>query len=115
MWISEKYCKNWGFKEAIRELLQNQYDGIISKITSKENMVVKGVGPKYFINGISKYLNYDFMSNQRYLFKIYGKIRYNKNNHSLAISNQGKLFFGDFLFGNNKEEKNNDDIIGKYT
>jgi len=29
MWISEKYCKSWGLKEAIREFIQNQYDCVM--------------------------------------------------------------------------------------
>ena len=35
MWISEKYCKNWGLREAIREFIQNQYNGVIAKIETK--------------------------------------------------------------------------------
>ena len=112
MWISEKYCKNWGFKEAIREFIQNQHDGIITKINSKENILVKGIGPKFKINGISKYLDFDIMNKND--LKIYGKIRYDKENEYLSISNEGQLFLGDFLFGNSKEELNNPDIIGKY-
>ena len=43
MWISEKYCKNWGLKEGIREFIQNQFDGIISIIESKYNLYVSKV------------------------------------------------------------------------
>ena len=36
MWISEKYCKSWGLREAIREFIQNQYDGIITEVGTKK-------------------------------------------------------------------------------
>jgi len=44
MWISEKYFKSWGLKEAIREFIQNQYDGVITQIGTKKNLKVKKVG-----------------------------------------------------------------------
>ena len=51
MWISEKYCKNWGLREGIREFIQNQYDGIITKIESKKNLKVNKVGGEYLNDG----------------------------------------------------------------
>ena len=30
-WISSKYVSNWGLHESIRELLQNQIDGLTEK------------------------------------------------------------------------------------
>ena len=91
MWISEKYCKNWGLREAIREFIQNQYDGVIAKIESKKNLKVVKIGEKYTINGINQYLEYDFMKiNEK---KIYGKIRYNKYKKKLSISNEGGIIF----------------------
>ena len=95
MWISEKYCKNWGLKEAIREFIQNQYDGVITKIESKKNLKIKKIGDEYSINGINQYLEYDFMKiNEK---KIYGKIRYNKYKKKLSISNEGELYLADFF------------------
>ena len=112
MWISEKYCKNWGLREAIREFIQNQYDGVIAKIESKKNLKVVKIGEKYTINGINQYLEYDFMKiNEE---KIYGKIRYNKYKKKLSISNEGELFLADFLLGGSKEELSNPDIIGVF-
>ena len=46
--------------------------------------------------------------------KIYGKIRYDKNNKILSISNEGELSLSDFLLGGSKEELNNQDIIGLF-
>ena len=34
-WISMNYCRNWKIWEGIREILQNQLDGIIMKIGKK--------------------------------------------------------------------------------
>ena len=101
MWISEKYCKNWGLREAIREFIQNQYDGVIAKIESKKNLKVVKIGEKYTINGINQYLEYDFMKiNEE---KIYGKIRYNKYKKKLSISNEGELFLADFYLEDQKK------------
>ncbi len=49
MWISEKYCKNWGLKEGIREFLQNQYDGII-EIIGKDKLNIEPIGNYYELN-----------------------------------------------------------------
>ena len=46
MLISEKYCKNWGLNEGIREFLQNQYDGIITAIKTKKNLKIIKIGYK---------------------------------------------------------------------
>ena len=97
MWISEKYCKNWGLKQAIREFIQNQYDGIITKIKSKKEL---------------KILEFDFIKNDDN--KILGKIRYNKSKKILSISNIGELSLADFLLGGSKEEQNNPNLIGVF-
>ena len=112
MWISEKYCKNWGLREAIREFIQNQYDGVITKIESKKNLKVVKIGDEYTINGIKHYLEYDFMKKDE--DKIYGKIRYNRNKKELSISNEGEILLADFLLGGSKEELSNPDIIGVF-
>ena len=112
MWISEKYFKNWGIREAIREFIQNQYDGIITKIKSRKNLEVKKVGKEYIINGRKKYLEYDFLNKEQ--DKIFGKIRYNHFKKVLSISNEGELLLADFLLGGSKEEENNPDIIGVF-
>ena len=112
MWISEKYCKNWGLREGIREFIQNQYDGIITKIESKKNLKVNKVGGEYLNDGKKIYLEYDFLKKGEN--KIYGKIRYNENKKILSISNEGELFLGDFLLGGSKEEQNNSDLIGAF-
>ena len=110
MWISEKYCKSWGLREAIREFIQNQYDGIITKIESKKNLKVEKTGKEYIINGRKKYLDYNFINIKDK--KKYGEIRYNNEKNILQISNDGEIFLADFLLGGSKDEQNNTDIIG---
>ena len=112
MWISEKYCKNWGLKEAIREFIQNQYDGVITKIESKKNLKIVKIGNEYTINGINHHLEYDFMKKDE--DKIYGKIRYNFKKKELSITNEGEILLADFLLGGSKEELSNPDIIGVF-
>ena len=112
MWISEKYCKNLGLREAIREFIQNQHDGIISLIDSKKNLKVIKVGNEYLINERKKYLEYDFLNKQNN--KTFGKIRYDKNKKMLSISNEGELFLADFLLEGSKSEENNPDLIGTF-
>ena len=120
MWISEKYCKNWGLREAIREFIQNQYDGIITKINSKKNLYVKKIeGEKKkkkrkntFNNERKKYLDFDFLNKEKN--KIFGQIRYDDENKILTISNVGELFLADFLLGGSKDEQNNSEIIGTF-
>ena len=41
MWVSENYVSHWGFKEGIREFIQNQYDGMIIKIGDKNDLNVE--------------------------------------------------------------------------
>ena len=112
MWISEKYCKNWGLKEAIREFIQNQYDGVITSIQSKKNLRVEKNGKKYLINGIKKYLDYNFININE--GGIYGEIRYDKKNHTLYISNKGEILLADFLLGGSKDEQKNSELIGTF-
>jgi len=112
MWISEKYCKNWGLREAIREFIQNQYDGVITQIGTKKNLLVEKTGSVYNFNGRNKFLEYDFIKKDEY--KQFGKIRYDKRSKNLSISNKGELFLSDFLLGGSKDEENNVDIIGTF-
>ena len=112
MWISEKYCKNWGLREAIREFIQNQYDGVIDKVKTKNNLEVLKIGRKCSINGREKYLDYDLVTKEDN--KKFGEIRYDKNKNILNISNEGELSLADFLLGGSKEEQNNSDLIGVF-
>jgi hypothetical protein len=102
MWISEKYCKDWGLKEGIREFLQNQYDAIITQIKSKENLYVEKSG-----------LNFKF-TNKNNNSTICGKIEYDKINKILSISNDGDISLADFLLGGKKDEQTNLDLIGHF-
>ena len=91
MWISEKYCKTWGLREAIREFIQNQYDGIITQVGSKKNLQVKKVGSVYNFDGRNKYLDYDFIKIDDN--KIYGEIRYDKTLKNLSIQILENYFY----------------------
>ena len=112
MWISEKYCKSWGLREAIRELIQNQYDGIITEVGTKKNLNIKKAGKEYILDGKKKYLDYDFFKKEE--LKKVGEIRYNKYRKELSISNKGELFLADFLLGGSKDEQNNSELIGTF-
>jgi hypothetical protein len=111
MWISEKYCEEWGIKEGIREIIQNQYDAIISKI-KRNNLYVAKKGEFYNNNGNKKYLDYEFVNKNNN--KIYGKINYDKKNKILSFSNEGEIVFADFLLGSFKKEQNNAELIGNF-
>ena len=112
MWISEKYCKTWGLREGIREFLQNQYDGIITKIQNKKNLEVVKTGKEYLIDGRKKYLDYNFFKKGE--TKIIGNIRFDQKNNILSISNEGELILADFLLGGTKDEQKNSDLIGVF-
>ena len=45
--LSEDYVPEWGFKEGLREFLQNQHDGLINHVLTEKNLEIKGMGPKY--------------------------------------------------------------------
>lgn len=42
--ITPNYCPKWGLNEAIREILKNQIDEIITQIGGKEKLVVINTG-----------------------------------------------------------------------
>ena len=106
-WISMNYCKNWGIWEGIRELLQNQMDGITSFI-GKSNINVNPLPPVR--NGV----NYQFRFIHKDTGEIYGEILYNEVNNTLTIWNKGKLETGDLLLGGTKDIENNEEIIGRF-
>ena len=112
MWISEKYCKVWGLREAIREFMQNQFDGIITSIQSKKNLRVEKNGKEYTINGRKKCLDYNFININE--GKIYGEIKYDNESNILYISNEGEILLADFLLGGSKDEESNSEIIGTF-
>ena len=109
MWVSDNYVSHWGFKEGIREFIQNQYDGMIIKIGDKNNLNVEKIEKK---NGIN-----DFKFYKKLIFdkkEYYGGITYNNFKEKLTIWNKGTINKVDFLFGSLKQEMNNQDIIGRY-
>ena len=106
-WISMNYCKKWDIWEGIREILQNQMDGITSLI-GKANIRVIPFGPnqndiKYQFNFIHKDTN-----------ETFGQILYNEVNNTLSIWNNGKLETGDLLLGGIKDQLNSEEIIGRF-
>lgn len=106
-WISENYCKNnWKFAEGIREILQNQMDGIVSKVGKKGD--IKIVPDKTKVkNGLC--YEFDFI-NQNTKLKS-GIIRYEGNYKRLIIQNDGELETGDLLLGGTKDILDQKDII----
>ena len=42
--ITPKYCLNWGLNEAIREIIQNQFDEIVTFIGGKNNLIIEIIG-----------------------------------------------------------------------
>ena len=106
-WISTNYCKKWDIWEGMREILQNQMDGITSLI-GKSNISVIPFGPsqndtKYQFNFIHKDTN-----------EIFGQIKYNEVNKIISVWNNGKLETGDLLLGGVKDQLNNEEIIGRF-
>ncbi len=113
--ITPKYCPKWGLNEAIREVLQNQIDEIITQIGGKEKLVVINTGEEIelFIFRFQKNLKLNFIF-QNKDGKNFGEIKYNKEKKDLLISNIGKLETGDLLFGCEKGIENEEDIIGRF-
>ena len=111
-WISMNYCRNWGIWEGIREILQNQFDGILKKIGKKSKIKVI---PKnnYIYNGKNYQFEFDFMSNDTNDKTIYGFIKYDRSNKRLIIQNLGTLKRTDLLLGGKgeKSKTENEEII----
>ena len=106
-WISMNYCKSWDIWEGIRELLQNQMDGVTSLI-GKSNIQVIPLDPA--INGVKYQFNFIHKDTE----VGYGQILYNQVNSTLTIWNKGKLETGDLLLGGTKDIVNSEEIIGRF-
>ena len=116
LWISEYYCPNWRHWEAFRELLQNQFDKIVSIIGDKDLVEVIPKN-KYIYQGITYGFEFDFKSTKENDNTIYGSIKYDRsNNRTLIIQNEGNLDKADLLMGGKgeKSKKDNDQIIGMH-
>ena len=102
-WVSHLYCKRWGLREGMREILQNQKDEIINQI-GKENLEIKTYNDS----------NYDFDFIHKDTQEIYGGIRYDRAKEILTIENKGHLETYNLLLGgtSRNEETANKDIIG---
>ena len=119
MWISEFYCSvepnKWGIWEGLREVLQNQFDGIVKKIKDKTKIHVI---PKsdYVYNGIKYQFEFEFKSYDTNDTKVYGSIKYDRINKCLIIQNLGNLDKADLLMGGRGEKSNGDnkEIIGRH-
>ena len=101
-WISYDYCSNWDLHSSIREILQNQLDGITMKI-GKKNITIETKGN-----------NYEFQFKNKNTNEIVGEINYDINNEILTIWNIGNLETGDLLLGGKKGKENNCEIIGRF-
>ena len=119
LWISKYYCNKepnkWGIWEGLREILQNQYDGILKKIGKKSEIKVI---PKneYLYKGIKYQFEFDFKSNYPNDKTIYGFIKYDRSNRRLIIQNHGTLKRTDLLLGGKgeKSKTENEEIIGRH-
>ena len=97
-WISVDYCPKWGFKEGLRELLQNQRDELVN-ILGQENIETDAIS-----NFKKKGTN-----------DIYGRIRYDKFREKLCIENKGKLETYNLLLGGTTRRFNpSQGIIGQF-
>ena len=105
-WISINYCSDWNLHEAIREILQNQMDGMCNNnIHSVEK---KNIFPK---KGTNEY-DFDFVNHNS--DEKLGEIRYDKENKILTVWNYGSLATADLLFGGIKDKSDNKEIIGRF-
>ena len=113
-WISTNYCNNepnkWDIWEGMREILQNQMDGIVSQLKKKEN--VRVIPGEETVNGIQ--YQFEFRSYDPNDTLQYGKIEYDIPNKLLTIQNIGTLETGDLLLGGTKAKENDQEIIGRF-
>ena len=101
-WICNKYISNWGLHESIREIIQNQSDGLSEKYLN--NFEAEPLDNKY---------EFDFkLTNETK--KIVGGIRYEEKKEKLTIWNEGKLETGDLLLGGTKHLSNNKLLKGRF-
>ena len=116
MFLTEDYIPQWGFKEGLREFLQNQHDGIINEISKEENLIIKRIGEKYKNpdnqEDFDKFLNFEFFEkgNNEKL----GEILYDEKKRLLTITNKGEIILRNLYLGSKKEKKNNNEIIGQF-
>ena len=106
--ISKSYISDWEIKDAIREVLQNQYDGINYQI-SKSNV-------KIIPKGNDRLNAFEFEFRHKETNELYGEINYNENFKELEIWNKGSIETADLLLGcqKNELEKTNTEIIGRF-
>ena len=108
--ISKNYIDDWKPKDALREVLQNQYDGINSKIGKSNVRVIPKQADR--INA------FEFEFRHKDTNELYGEINYNpdENYKELQVWNIGSLESADLLLGCQKHEegKLNKEIIGRF-
>lgn len=116
MFLTDDYIQEWGFKEGLREFLQNQHDGIINEVLKEENLIIKGIGDKYKNSGnpkdFDKFLNFELFSKNNN--EKLGEILYDEKKELLIITNKGEIILRNLYLGSKKKEKNNDEIIGQF-
>ena len=106
--ISEHYIYDWKPKDGIREVLQNQYDGINTKIGKSNVLII----PK----GDDRLNAFEFEFRNKNNNELLGEITYNERFKELTVWNIGSLETADLLLGCQKHEegKTNKDIIGRF-
>ena len=103
-WISSDYCSDWKLHEAIREILQNQMDG----------MCLKSKGGKKYIEVETSKNEYEFSFKHSETNEKFGEIKYDKDNKVLTVWNLGTLETADLLLGGIKGKSKNEEIIGRF-
>lgn len=115
-WISNEYCEKWGIWEAIREILQNQYDGITEKISKKNIKVIPVTSLPLGDKPPEKPTSFIIKNKQNN--KIEGEIKYDILKKSLIVWNYGSLERGNLLLGGYKGQSENttknDELIGRF-
>ena len=97
--MSRNYIEDWKPEDGIREVLQNQYDGINS-IIGKSNVIII---PK----GEDRLNAFEFEFRHKDTNELFGEIKYNpdENYKELEVWNIGSLESADLLLGGPKYEE----------
>ena len=113
-WISKEYCPDWQLWHGLREILQNQYDGIIERlyIKSGKALSMKEIKANLYIEDDRNGTDFRFYSNEN-MEEIVGEIKYDEDKQVLTIWNYGKLERGNLLLGGFKDP-NDPGVIGRF-
>ena len=97
MCVSRDYVSNWGLWEGMREIVQNQMDGITTVFGKK-------LRPKT-MNGNGYEFRFEHDD------KVYEEITFDKSRETLCIWNLGTLETGDLLLGGKTKKKSLEGLV----